>query len=288
MALAELAAESQDQAAAEEAQSLLAEAKQALANLEAASLLGGEYDRNDAILSINAGAGGTEACDWVDMLARMYLRWAERHGFTTEVVDQTPGEQAGSKSVTMVVRGPFAYGQLQAERGVHRLVRLSPFDAAHRRHTTFASVDAVPEIEESDFELSPDDLKVETYRSTGAGGQHVNKTESAVRLTHLPTGLVAQSQNERSQHQNRATALGVLRARVAEHHRRQQEEKLAALRGEQTAIAWGNQIRSYVLHPYNMVKDHRTGLETGNTAAVLDGELDGFIQCYLEFAAAKG
>jgi len=288
VALAELAAESQDQAAAEEAQSLLAEAKQALANLEAASLLGGEYDRNDAILSINAGAGGTEACDWVDMLARMYLRWAERHGFTTEVVDQTPGEQAGSKSVTMVVRGPFAYGQLQAERGVHRLVRLSPFDAAHRRHTTFASVDAVPEIEESDFELSPDDLKVETYRSTGAGGQHVNKTESAVRLTHLPTGLVAQSQNERSQHQNRATALGVLRARVAEHHRRQQEEKLAALRGEQTAIAWGNQIRSYVLHPYNMVKDHRTGLETGNTAAVLDGELDGFIQCYLEFAAAKG
>ena len=288
MALAELAAESQDQAAAEEAQSLLAEAKQALANLEAASLLGGEYDRNDAILSINAGAGGTEACDWVDMLARMYLRWAERHGFTTEVVDQTPGEQAGSKSVTMVVRGPFAYGQLQAERGVHRLVRLSPFDAAHRRHTTFASVDAVPEIEESDFELTPDDLKVETYRSTGAGGQHVNKTESAVRLTHLPTGLVAQSQNERSQHQNRATALGVLRARVAEHHRRQQEEKLAALRGEQTAIAWGNQIRSYVLHPYNMVKDHRTGRETGNTAAVLDGELDGFIQCYLEFAAAKG
>ena len=288
MALAELAAESQDQAAAEEAQSLLAEAKQALANLEAASLLGGEYDRNDAILSINAGAGGTEACDWVDMLARMYLRWAERHGFTTEVVDQTPGEQAGSKSVTMVVRGPFAYGQLQAERGVHRLVRLSPFDAAHRRHTTFASVDAVPEIEESDFELTPDDLKVETYRSTGAGGQHVNKTESAVRLTHLPTGLVAQSQNERSQHQNRATALGVLRARVAEHHRRQQEEKLAALRGEQTAIAWGNQIRSYVLHPYNMVKDHRTGRETGNTAAVLDGELDDFIQCYLEFAAAKG
>jgi len=288
VALAELAAESQDQAAAEEAQSLLAEAKQALANLEAASLLGGEYDRNDAILSINAGAGGTEACDWVDMLARMYLRWAERHGFTTEVVDQTPGEQAGSKSVTMVVRGPFAYGQLQAERGVHRLVRLSPFDAAHRRHTTFASVDAVPEIEESDFELTPDDLKVETYRSTGAGGQHVNKTESAVRLTHLPTGLVAQSQNERSQHQNRATALGVLRARVAEHHRRQQEEKLAALRGEQTAIAWGNQIRSYVLHPYNMVKDHRTGRETGNTAAVLDGELDGFIQCYLEFAAAKG
>jgi len=285
--MAELAAESNDPAAAQEAEGLLVQAQEALSNLEGAGLLGGEYDRNDAILSINAGAGGTEACDWVDMLARMYLRWAERHRFATELVDQTPGEQVGSKSVTIVVRGPFAYGQLAAERGVHRLVRISPFDASHRRHTTFASVDAVPEVEESDFEINMDEVKVETYRASSAGGQHVNKTESAVRMTHVPTGIMAQSQNERSQHQNRATALKVLRARLAEHFRREQEAKMASLRGEPTAIAWGNQIRSYVLHPYNMVKDHRTGHETGSANAVLDGELDDFIRAYLEFAAGK-
>ncbi len=285
--MAELAAEAGDADSAREAAELVAQAREMLAGLETAGLLSGEYDRNDAFVSINAGAGGTEACDWVDMLGRMYLRWAERHNFTTELLDQTPGDQAGSKSLTFVVRGPFAFGQLRGERGVHRLVRISPFDAAHRRHTTFSSVDVVPEVEESDFELNMDEVKMDTYRSTGAGGQHVNKTESAVRLTHLPTGIVAQSQNERSQHQNRATALGVLRARVAEHYRREQEAKMAAMRGEQTAIAWGNQIRSYVIHPYSMVKDHRTNYETGNTAAVLDGDLDAFIQAYLQWAVGR-
>jgi peptide chain release factor 2 len=242
----------------------------------------GEYDSHNVLLAINAGAGGTEACDWVDMLARMYARWAERHGYGWEIIDRTPGEEAGTRGLTASVTGDHAYGRLRGERGVHRLVRISPFDAAHRRHTSFASVDVIPEVEESDrIEVGPDEIKIETYRASSAGGQHVNKTDSAVRITHLPTGIVAQSQNERSQHQNRAAALRVLKARLLDLRRAEQERKLAELRGEQTEIAWGRQIRSYFLHPYQMVKDHRTGYETGNAAAVLDGELDGLVEAFL-------
>jgi peptide chain release factor 2 len=281
--LAELAREADDAAAAREAAQALDELRARLRDMETAALLGGEYDRGSAIISINAGAGGTEACDWVDMLARMYFRWAQNHGYSVEVIDRTPGEQAGSRSITAIVSGPYAYGYLKAERGVHRLVRLSPFDAAHRRHTSFASVDVIPEVErEEEIEVKPEELRIDTYRSTGAGGQHVNKTDSAVRITHLPTGIVAQSQNQRSQHQNRATALKVLKARLLELKLQEQERKLAEMRGEPTEIAWGNQIRSYVLQPYVMVKDHRTGHEMGNAQAVLEGDLDRFIRAYLE------
>ena len=281
--LAELAREANDAAAAREAEQTLGELGARLREMETAALLGGEYDRGNAIISINAGAGGTESCDWVDMLARMYFRWAQNRGYSVEVIDRTPGDQAGSRSITAIISGPFAYGYLKAERGVHRLVRLSPFDAAHRRHTSFASVDVIPEVErEQEIELKPEEMRIDTYRATGAGGQHVNKTDSAVRITHLPTGIVAQSQNQRSQHQNRATALKVLKARLLERKLQEQERKLAEMRGEPTEIAWGNQIRSYVLQPYVMVKDHRTGHQTGNAEAVLEGEIDEFIRAYLE------
>ena len=285
-ALAELAVEENDAATATEAAQMLAQLRRRLREMEITALLAGEYDRSNAILSINAGAGGTEACDWVDMLVRMYLRWAENRGYATEVIDRTPGESAGSRSITAIIAGAYAYGYLKSERGVHRLVRRSPFDAAHRRHTSFASVDVIPEVEpEEQVEINPDDLRVDTYRASSAGGQHVNKTDSAVRITHLPTGIVVQCQNERSQHKNRALALKVLKARLLERQIQEQERKLAEMRGVPADIAWGNQIRSYVLQPYVMVKDHRTGYETGNAEAVLEGDIDDVISAYLEYKA---
>ena len=250
-----------------------------------ALLFSGEYDDRPALLSISAGAGGTEATDWTDMLLRMYLRWAERHRFPTEIVDQQEGEQAGLKSVTVAVNGRRAYGWLKAERGVHRLVRISPFDSQNRRQTTFALVEVLPEADEDvEIELDWDQIRVDTFRSQGAGGQHVNKTDSAVRLTHLPTGIVAQSQNERSQTQNKETAIKVLKARLLEQALEEKEAEVRKLKGEHVEAGWGNQIRSYVLHPYQMVKDLRTGHETGNTGAVLDGDLDAFMQAELERA----
>jgi len=255
--------------------------------LRTSLLFFGEYDDSDAIISISAGAGGTEATDWAEMLQRMYLRWCERRSFATEILDRLEGEEAGIKSVTISVEGRRAYGWLRAERGVHRLVRISPYDAQKRRHTTFALVEVLPEVEEAaEVEDIPDDeLKVDTYRAQGAGGQHVNKTDSAVRLTHRPSGIVAQSQNERSQHQNRLAAMKILRARLLERRIAEREAEIAALKGEHVEAGWGNQIRSYVLQPYQMVKDHRTDHETGNTSAILDGDLDDFMQAELERVA---
>jgi len=255
-----------------------------------ALLFGGEYDDRGALLMISAGAGGTEATDWAEMLLRMYLRWAERHRFHTEIVDQQEGESAGLKSVTVAVEARRAYGWLRAERGVHRLVRISPFDSQNRRQTTFALVEVLPEVEEDDpdIELNWDEIRVDTYRSQGAGGQHVNKTDSAVRLTHLPTNIVAQSQNERSQTQNKETAIKVLKARLLERRLEEKEAELRELKGEHVTAGWGNQIRSYVLHPYQMVKDLRTAVETSNTGAVLDGDLDTFMQAELERLATGG
>jgi peptide chain release factor 2 len=258
-----------------------------LADLELATLLSSEHDHSSAIIEINAGAGGTESCDWVAMLMRMYLRWAERRGFSAEIIGTLEGDVAGYKNATLIIRGLNAYGYLKAERGVHRLVRISPFDANKRRHTSFASVDVIPEIAESeDIEISPDDLRIDTYRASSAGGQHVNKTDSAVRITHVPTGIIVSCQNERSQHRNRDVALKVLKARLLEVERRESEEKMSKLRGEQRAIEWGSQIRSYVFQPYMLVKDHRTGAETGNVSAVMDGDIDGFIQAYLRRSAS--
>jgi peptide chain release factor 2 len=267
----------------EEYQGLLADYDRERTSL----MFNGPYDQSSAIVSISAGAGGTEATDWAEMLLRMYLRWAERHRYGTEIVDQLEGEEAGLKSATIAVEGRSAYGHLRAERGVHRLVRISPYDSQKRRHTTFALVEVMPEVED-DIELEDvdeDDLRVDTYRSQGAGGQHVNKTDSAVRITHLPTGIVAQSQNERSQHQNREMAMKILRARLLERKIAEREAELASIRGEHVEAGWGNQIRSYVLHPYQMVKDHRTGYETSDTAGVLDGDLDRFMLAELERVA---
>ncbi|NPV79321.1 MAG: peptide chain release factor 2 [Firmicutes bacterium] len=250
--------------------------------LELSSLLKGEYDGNNAILTIHPGAGGTESQDWADMLLRMYLRWAERRGYKTQIVDLLPGDEAGIKSVTVVVSGENAYGYLKAEKGIHRLVRISPFDANSRRHTSFASVEVIPEIDDNiEIDINPEDLRIDTYRAGGHGGQYVNKTDSAVRITHIPTGIVVQCQNERSQYSNRLTAMKLLRARLFELHQQEQNKKLSEIRGEQREIAWGNQIRSYVFHPYSMVKDHRTGLEKGNAQAVMDGEIDEFIDAFL-------
>jgi peptide chain release factor 2 len=252
-------------------------------------LFSGEYDERPALLTISAGAGGTEATDWAEMLLRMYLRWAERHRFATEIIDQQEGEQAGLKSVTVAVDGRRAYGWLRPERGVHRLVRISPFDAQKRRQTTFALVEVLPEVEDDvEIELDWDQIRVDTYRSQGAGGQHVNKTDSAVRLTHLPTGIVVQSQNERSQTQNKENATKVLKARLLERALEEKEAELREIRGEHVEAGWGNQIRSYVLHPYQMVKDLRSAYETGNTSAVLDGDLDAFMQAELERLATGG
>jgi len=260
------------------------EIEKTLASRELNLFLSGKYDRGNALLAIHAGAGGTEAQDWASMLERMYLRWAERRGFSTEILDMTEGEEAGIKSVTIAINGKYAYGYLRSEKGVHRLVRLSPFDAAHRRHTSFVLVEVLPEVsgeDENEILINPEDLKIDIYRSSGAGGQNVQKNSTAVRLTHIPTGIVVSCQNERSQLQNRENAMRVLKARLLEIKQAEQEKELAALRGEYTKAEWGSQIRSYVLHPYQMVKDHRTDFETGNTQAVLDGEIDGFIESYL-------
>lgn len=267
----------------------LGDIEAAYRSLELETLLSGEHDSANAILEINAGAGGTEACDWADMLLRMYLRWAERRGFKSEVLNSVPGDVAGSKSVTVRFEGRNAYGYLKNERGVHRLVRISPFDANKRRHTSFAAVDVIPEIEEDvEVSINPDEIRVDTYRSSGAGGQHVNKTDSAVRITHIPTGIVVTCQNERSQHKNRDAAMKVLAAKLGEIQREENEQRVAELRGDVRAIEWGNQMRSYVFQPYTMVKDHRTGHETGDVMRVMDGDMDDFIQSALKSLRKNG
>jgi peptide chain release factor 2 len=271
--------------ATEDVDANLAEATDRIDRLEFAATFDREYDDHGAIVTIHAGAGGVDAADWAQMLARMYLRWAEQKGFRTAVAEESPAEEAGLKSVTFFVRGRNAYGLLESERGVHRLVRISPFDQQHRRHTSFASVDIVPEIESgeaSDIEIKPDELRIETFKSGGAGGQYVNKTESAIRIVHIPTGIVVASQQERSQIQNRDVAMNILRAKLVQREMEEREQKMAELRGERRANEWGSQIRSYVLQPYTMVKDHRTNVESGNAAAILEGEIDPFIWPYLQ------
>jgi peptide chain release factor 2 len=278
-----------DESLAEELAAETATLEREIGQLEFRLLLSGPYDRGDAILAIHAGAGGTDAQDWTEMLLRMYLRWAEARGYAADVVDRLPGEEAGIKRVTVTVSGPYAYGYLHAERGVHRLVRLSPFDAAHRRHTSFALIEVWPDLgEEISVTIDPNDLEIETFRASSAGGQHMQKNETAVRITHVPTDIVVSCQNERSQTQNRETALRVLRARLLQLEEEKQRTKIAELKGEHVDAGWGNQIRSYVLHPYQMVKDHRTTQETGNVQAVLDGQLDEFMEAYLRFTMGEG
>jgi len=280
--------EGEDGPLASEAADELADLQRRVAELELQVLLGAPYDVTNAIVAMHAGAGGTEAQDWVEMLLRMYTRWAEEHKFKVTILDLLPGDEAGVKSVTFGVAGRNAYGYLKSEKGVHRLVRISPFDAAGRRHTSFASVDVLPEVQSDvEVEINPEELKIDTYRSGGAGGQHVNKTDSAVRITHLPTGIVVQCQNERSQISNRNTAMKLLQAKLFDLELRKREAEMAQMRGEQQDIAWGSQIRSYVFHPYSLVKDHRTGAETGNVEAVMNGELDNFINAYLRDQARR-
>ncbi len=286
--LLDLAEEAGDEASAAEAREKLEEARKAIRDEEIKRMLGGEHDAADAIVSIHPGAGGTEAMDWAGILFRMYLRWAERRGFKMEIIDYQPGEEAGIKSVTFELEGEYAYGYMKAESGVHRLVRISPFDAGKRRHTSFASVLVYPDIEEEiDIEILDSDLRIDTFRASGAGGQHVNKTDSAIRITHLPTGIVTQCQSQRSQHKNKATALKVLKAKLFELKRKEEEEKLESLQSEKREIAWGSQIRSYVLQPYQLVKDHRTGIDVGNVDRVLDGDIDCFIEAYLFQTAGR-
>ncbi|MEW6074890.1 MAG: peptide chain release factor 2 [Candidatus Omnitrophota bacterium] len=255
--------------------------------LQFKALFSGEFDKNNAIVSINAGAGGTESCDWASMLLRMYTRWAETRGYQSKTIDILPGEEAGVKNVTLLIAGDFAYGNLKSEKGVHRLVRISPFDANKRRHTSFASVDVIPEIEEdAGVALADKDLAIDTYRASGPGGQHMQKSDTAVRITHIPSGIVAQCQNERSQYQNKQTALKILKARLYEFEREKKEQELAKhYGGDKKKIEWGSQIRSYVMHPYTLVKDHRSALETGNVNSVMDGNIDGFIEAYLKMQA---
>jgi peptide chain release factor 2 len=287
-ALLEMALEEGDTSLAEDFAEKTAELARRLEELEFELQLGGPYDRGPALLAVHAGAGGTEAQDWAQMLLRMYLRWAERQRYRTEVLDLSEGEEAGVKSATIEVRGPLAYGFLKSERGVHRLVRLSPFDQAHRRHTSFVLVEVMPEVE-SDvaIEIRPDDLKLDTFRSGGPGGQNVNKVNTAVRLTHTPSGLVVSCSTERSQLQNRETALKMLRSKLLEIELEKREREQAALKGEHVEAAWGNQIRNYVLHPYRLVKDERTGLESSDTAGILDGDLDEFMRAYLAWSVGK-
>ena len=272
-----------------EIQELLEQFESDFENIRMKTLLSGEYDRSDAILTLHAGAGGTESCDWAGMLYRMYCRWAEKKGFTVEVLDYLDGEEAGIKSVTFEVHGENAYGYLKSEKGVHRLVRISPFNAAGKRQTSFVSCDVMPDIEEDlDVEIRDEDLRIDTYRSSGAGGQHINKTSSAIRITHLPTGIVVQCQNERSQFQNKDKAMQMLKAKLYMLKQQENAEKLSGIRGDVKEIGWGSQIRSYVLQPYTMVKDHRTGCESGNAQAVLDGGLDPFISAYLKWQSLGG
>ncbi len=286
--LIEMAEEEGDSSLLDEAQNLLRRVNRSLEEMETRKVLSGEFDKNNAIITIHAGAGGTESCDWAQMLMRMYLRWAEKKGFSVEIIDFQENEEAGIKSATLLVKGDYAYGLLRGEHGTHRLVRISPFDSNARRHTSFCGVIVVPEIEEEvDIEIKEEDLRIDTYRASGAGGQHVNKTDSAVRITHIPTGIVVTCQSERSQIQNRQRAMKILKARLYELERQKREEKIAQARGEHKSIAWGNQIRSYIFHPYKLVKDLRTGVETSNVEAVMDGEIDLFIEAYLKEKAKK-
>ena len=282
--LIELANEEADASLVEEAEAELSEFETVLEGIRMKTLLSGAYDKNNAILSLHAGAGGTESCDWAAMLYRMFTRWAAGRGFGVEVLDSLDGDEAGIKSITFQVNGENAYGYLKSEKGVHRLVRISPFNAAGKRQTSFVSCDVMPDIEEDiDTEINDDDIRIDTYRSSGAGGQHINKTSSAIRITHFPTGIVVQCQNERSQHMNKDKAMQMLKARLLLLKQQENAEKAAGIRGEVTEIGWGNQIRSYVLQPYTMVKDHRTGVETGNTDSVMDGKIDLFINGYLKW-----
>jgi len=286
--LLELAASEGDESLTDEIAADVGEVTKELEGLEFRLLLGGEYDDHDAILAVHAGAGGTDSQDWTEMLLRIYLRWAEGRDYKSRIIDSSAGEEAGLKSATIEVSGRYAYGYLKAERGVHRLVRLSPFDTAHKRHTSFALVEVMPAIEDQvEIEVNPDDLRIETFRASGPGGQHVQKSSTAVRITHLPTGIVAACQNERSQSQNRVMAMKVLRSRLLELELEKREEKQARLKGEHVEAGWGNQIRSYVLHPYTLVKDHRTGYEVGDVEAVLNGEIDEFIEAYLKSRVGK-
>jgi len=283
----ELAAEENDLDLFAEADRAAVQQDEEIGKFELELMLSGTYDSNNAILELHPGAGGTESQDWASILLRMYTRWAEQQGFKVEMVDYLPGDEAGVKSVTLLIKGHNAYGYLKAEKGVHRLVRISPFDSSGRRHTSFASVDVIPEINDDiEIEIRSDELRIDTFRSTGAGGQHVNTTDSAVRITHLATGIVVSCQSERSQIQNRAVAMNLLKARLYERRRQEQEAHLSDIRGEQKDIAWGSQIRSYVFHPYSMVKDHRTGHEVGNVYAVTDGALNSFIDAYLRWRLA--
>jgi len=280
--LLQLVEEQQDEAETQDLLEKVKKSEETVAQMEFLRMLGGKNDPNNAIVSINAGAGGTEAQDWVEMLLRMYLRWGEKKGYHTQIIDILTGEEAGLKNVTFTVTGPYAYGYLKAESGIHRLVRISPFDAGARRHTSFASVFVIPEVsDEIEIVIDEKDLKIDTYRSSGAGGQHVNKTDSAVRITHLPTGIVVQCQNERSQHKNRATALKILKARLYEKEMKERGEKFEVLHHSKKEIAWGSQIRSYVMHPYRMVKDHRTNKVIHDVDRVMDGDLDEFMKAYL-------
>jgi peptide chain release factor 2 len=285
MTLIELATEEDDESLVEEIEKSAEDFFKELERQRLETLLSGPYDKNNAIMTFHAGAGGTEAQDWVEMLYRMYLKWADRHNFKTKTLDYLDGDEAGIKSATILIEGFNAFGYLKSEMGVHRLVRVSPFDASGRRHTSFASVEVMPEIDEDiKIEINPEDLKVDTYRSGGAGGQHVNKTESAIRITHIPTGIVVACQNERSQFQNRDVAMKMLKSKLVEIKEREHLDKIEDIKGEQKDIAWGSQIRSYVFMPYTLVKDHRTGFEAGNINAVMDGDLDGFINEYLKCA----
>ncbi len=284
MTLIEIGNEEDDKSVVEEVKHLAEDFLGRYEELRISTLLTGQYDKNNAIVTLHSGAGGTEACDWVSMLLRMYLRWAEDKGFSVEELDYLPGDEAGVKSVTIQVNGENAFGYFKAEKGIHRLVRISPFDSSGRRHTSFASCDVMPELDDTiEFEIDPDDLRIDTYRSSGAGGQHINKTSSAIRITHIPTNTVVQCQNERSQFQNKDRAMKLLRAKLYELKLQEQAEELKDIRGEVKDIGWGSQIRSYVFHPYNMVKDHRTNAETGNVQAVMDGDIDMFITAYLKW-----
>lgn len=281
--LIELGMEEEDKSIVKDVSDEYKKLHEEIENMRIATLLTGTYDNNNAILSINSGAGGTDAQDWAEMLLRLYTRWAEGKGYSIRILDMLKDDEAGIKNATLLIEGENAYGYLKSEKGVHRLVRLSPFDTAGKRHTSFASIDVMPELNDDvKVDINPEDLKIDTYRASGAGGQHVNKTESAIRITHIPTGVVAACQNERSQHNNKEMAMKMLMAKLIEIKEQEQKEKIEDIKGEYREIAWGSQIRSYVFHPYSMVKDHRTGEETGNVGAVMDGDIDNFISAYLK------